>query len=622
MATVTSNTHSDMTVCSICLERYKSPRYLPCTHTFCHPCLLSHIKSSCAHCSLPLGFPCPLCRTFVSAPGNVGQFTSEEWADRFPENRFMSSVTNKCEPCNIDGDDKPASGWCRDCSEALCEECLQWHKKFKPSRNHEIVPFTEGAIPSTSTSSLDMCEDHEGRKIEMFCESHLAPCCVLCVTTEHGKCKSICSIEEATDKVIKPGKVKRLRDDVDRLEVMLEKVITEERANIQEIEDVADKLGEEISGAKAAIIETVTKLEEQHLNEVGKATKDAKAKLQKSINNFEQRQCYLRHWKEIFGKNLLTDGSLKTIVALSYTKMERIFQTLREMEMSQLRFGIQAKIQDDVKKLMKLPLLAEITTNEHKSPVMLDEIDIENAEINVISEFTIDGASFTGGVYLQNGELVLADNINKKLVHCRTDGEILRKMPLRGSPWDICVNEENDIYVTLPKKKKVLVISIDTFNTTKTVEVDIECRGIAQSGNTIALGSINVLEVLSADFRKCRSSSDVKGLYDVAVDMEENIIYSSYSKHKVWKQDREGNVLFTYSDTELQHPYGLTVDRIGNIYLNGNSSNNIHILSQTGKKLRILNDVREPQCIKFQENTHRFFVGEAGGRVKIFEFIA
>ncbi|XP_056022023.1 tripartite motif-containing protein 45-like [Ostrea edulis] len=533
----------------------------------------------------------------------------------------MSSVANQCEPCDIGGDNKPASGWCRDCSEALCEECLHSHKKFKRSRNHEIVPLTVGAIPSTSTPSLEMCEDHEGRKIEMFCEIHLAPCCVLCVTTEHGKCKSICLIEEATDKVIKPGKVKRLRDDVDRLEVMLEKVITEEKANIKEVEDVAEKLGNEISGAKAAIIETVTKLEEQHLNEVGKATKDAKAKLQKSINTFEQRHCYLRHWKEILGKNLFTDGSPKTIVALSYTKMERIFQTLRKMEMSRLKIRIQAKIQDDVKKLMKLPLLAEITTNEHKSPVMLDEIDIENAEIKKISEFTIDGADFRGGVYLQNGELVLADYSKSRLIHCRTDGEILREVPLQGSPWDICVNEENDIYATLPAEKKILVISIDTFNTTKTVEVDMECYGISQSGNTIAIGGLTVLEVLSADFQKCSRSSDVEKLYDVAVDMAENIINSSYTRHKVWKQDRGGNVLFTYSDAELQRPYGLTVDRVGNLYVNGNLSNNIHILSQTGKKLRILNDVKKPQCIKFQK-TYRFFVGEAGGRVKIFEFIA
>jgi hypothetical protein len=538
----------------------------------------------------------------------------------------VSSLSGKCQPCNTDGEDKQASSWCKDCQEGLCEECFQLHKKFRTLRNHEVVPLHERAFPSSSTLSLEMCEDHEGRKIEMFCESHLAPCCVLCVTMEHGKCKSICSIEEATDKVIKPEMIKHLQNDVDRLEVILEKVIVEEKANICEIEDVADKLGEEISGAKAAIIETVEKLSEKHLEEVGKATKDAKAKLKKSINSFEQRQCYLRYWKEMLVKNLTIDGLSKTLVALSYTKMEQIFQNVKKMEMSQLNIRIRAKICDDVPKLMKLPFLAEIATNDHKSPLVLCETYLENAKIKKISEFNIDHTNFTGGVYLRSGELVLADDLNDRLIHCTTDGEILREASLQGSPWDACVNKENEILVTLPTEKKVLVLNIETFNTIKTVEVDGHCYGIAQSGNIIAVGCEKNLQVFNTDFKKCRTTSDLPDIFDVAVDIDENVVYSSDSKYEVRKQDREGNAVFTYSGEHLKRPYGLTVDRVGNIYVGDRGSNNVHILSQTGRKLKIVNDAQNLQyisSIKFQENhnTNKFLVTQTEGRVKIFDFM-
>lgn len=61
------------------------------------------------------------------------------------------------------------------------------------------------------------------------------------------------------------------------------------------------------------------------------------------------------------------------------------------------------------------------------------------------------------------------------------------------------------------------------------------------------------------------------------------------------------------------------MDGYGNIFINGFGSNNIHILSNVGKNLKIIKGVESPQCIKFLRGTCRFFVGEDGGRVKVFE---
>ena len=114
-------------LCSICLEQYKLPVILSCSHSFCQSCLAAHIKSTCVNLDPPLGFPCPLCRVFIPAPGRIGQYSTDEWATKFPENKLLAVAsvspesTISCKPCEDDGEEVTANSWFMDCSEALCD---------------------------------------------------------------------------------------------------------------------------------------------------------------------------------------------------------------------------------------------------------------------------------------------------------------------------------------------------------------------------------------------------------------------------------------------------------------------------------------------------------------------
>lgn len=156
-----------------------------------------------------------------------------------------------------------------------------------------------------------------------------------------------------------------------------------------------------------------------------------------------------------------------------------------------------------------------------------------------------------------------------------------------------------------------------------TVPVGCNCYGVAMSGNTTVIGTISSVDVFVDGFDATKRKTLLTGLcktYDVAIDNENNVICSSYTQHIVKKLDLRGNVLFTYRHKELQTPYGLTVDIKGNIFVNGYTSNNIHILSKDGKLLRIVEGVTDPKCIELQNNTNTFFVSNGTGNIKIFEF--
>lgn len=229
-----SSLTTDGMLCSVCLEQYKLPVSLPCSHSFCLTCLSTHIIASCVNCDPPLGFPCPLCRKFVPAPGKSKEYSNDQWAKQFPENKFLASVatgTNLvyCKPCQEDEEESKASSWCMDCTEALCDDCMKNHKKFRPTRGHVVVSLTGCSASFHQPLALDKCEAHDGRKLELICKEHIVPCCSVCVIKEHVGCKRLCQLEDVDENIVGSYKVKNLQADVEMLCSNLQKIITDEK---------------------------------------------------------------------------------------------------------------------------------------------------------------------------------------------------------------------------------------------------------------------------------------------------------------------------------------------------------------------------------------------------------
>ena len=117
------------TACSICFESFKTPRYLPCFHTFCHNCLSSYILSTCKSKEKPVGFPCPLCRQFVPAPSFLGE--PDKWTDLIPINTIVQVICEQfdqlCDECRRENEEEVATDWCKSCLESLCKTCVKFH---------------------------------------------------------------------------------------------------------------------------------------------------------------------------------------------------------------------------------------------------------------------------------------------------------------------------------------------------------------------------------------------------------------------------------------------------------------------------------------------------------------
>ena len=194
---------NDITVCSICFEKFKIPRYLPCKHSFCHDCLCSYIVSQCKSTEPRLGFHCPLCRQYILSNGDVLD-KPEEWAGNFPVNNILQKLISQsgekpCEPCARNEEDAEVTTFCMSCNEYLCELFTKYHAKILALNDHKILKLSEMATHQTISvlGIANKCPMHQDEPAQLFCSGHEQPCCFKCGATVHKKCEKIDEIKIA-----------------------------------------------------------------------------------------------------------------------------------------------------------------------------------------------------------------------------------------------------------------------------------------------------------------------------------------------------------------------------------------------------------------------------------------
>ena len=174
--------------CSICLDNFKEPKLLPCFHIFCKsPCLERLVVQDREGKSLI----CPTCRHLVRLADNgVTGLQTDFHIDHLFEireslNKAKESQKTSCEKCSK----FPATGFCRDCREFVCDRCSDMHKTWKEFAAHTIVGLNEVLADATkllpTKKQVPQCKKHSNKKLKIYCESCSELICSDCTIRLH-----------------------------------------------------------------------------------------------------------------------------------------------------------------------------------------------------------------------------------------------------------------------------------------------------------------------------------------------------------------------------------------------------------------------------------------------------
>ncbi|XP_075257560.1 uncharacterized protein LOC142349712 [Convolutriloba macropyga] len=171
------------TRCSLCkrlfqLENGMRPKLLPCLHTFCEDCIRLQCKDE--------RFTCPLdsqeCR---NVQGVMDQYFLLEKLNK-DKLTIESTRDNPCEGCaseeNGNEQLKPsATGYCKQCSDWLCDSCIAAHRKVRLTKEHEILSHDEYKMSmANEVGKWHFCIEHPNQMLCLFCDACQSLTCRSC----------------------------------------------------------------------------------------------------------------------------------------------------------------------------------------------------------------------------------------------------------------------------------------------------------------------------------------------------------------------------------------------------------------------------------------------------------
>ena len=375
-------------------------------------------------------------------------------------------LVDECDTCKQDGKVTKADVYCPTCEESLCNHCMEWHKKSKASKTHEVQPVSrikdETATTKTSvditTLFATLCTCNQECDVSLYCKEHQELVCSTCSSVKHRPCKitsinEICRDESIIETFnLTSKKIGEFANKASEMKSRKESCLND----LQEIEALCKT---EISNCKTDMINGIQKLEKkaqmdlqtriEYQNELiqtaGTSVVDTMSLLkvdQKLLGNAKISQnkqqmfiCNIQIEKSLhhYEAALCEAESKLHVLDIEFkrnTKLEAIFQDSEHLG--------QVKTRETECKDRK-----EKETFPDLQAIYITSAEIEQSEDPV-------APIISGTAFLHNGDLLIADRLNSRLTLMDTTFQVKYSTKCIGQPWDIVVISDEEVVVTLP----------------------------------------------------------------------------------------------------------------------------------------------------------------------------
>ena len=147
-----------------------------------------------------------------------------------------------CDVCDSEsGNSSPATSYCLDCRQNMCQHCSSYHDKFASTNGHEVVHIEPLDPITTRHEDVDWCERHANRRMELYCRDCGSAICLKCYTEKHNS-------HTCFDIVAFAGEVReQMRQTVEEMERLTTNDEAEERDLFRARNEILDQVTTDVN---------------------------------------------------------------------------------------------------------------------------------------------------------------------------------------------------------------------------------------------------------------------------------------------------------------------------------------------------------------------------------------
>lgn len=236
-----------------------------------------------------------------------------------------------------------------------------------------------------------------------------------------------------------------------------------------------------------------------------------------------------------------------------------------------------------------------------------------------------ENCSLTGAVFIGNGRIVLVDQVHRKLKLFDHQCKWITEKVLSVKPYDVASCSGTEIAVTLPKEKRVLMLSVKDadFSVTGGFQTGAKCFGIAFTQDAFAVACYSsppTVKIMSRDgrelrvFKRDQFGQDLFFFADyITVDKDgHNLFVTDKYKKSVISMTTKGEKRWEVKYHHLKGPRGVAVHGT-RLFVAGNRSHNIMEISTEG-------EINGAIVIDGVNNPHALCVSPGGDRLLVTQY--
>ncbi|XP_052256056.1 uncharacterized protein LOC127861527 isoform X6 [Dreissena polymorpha] len=410
-----------------------------------------------------------------------------------------------CSTCEEDYVSTEADFYCEICLKFYCCKCIHLHsqlfKRHSASGREEMCKWPVG---KGMLDFIEKCEDHQDEKLKVFCEDHRQLCCSTCVMLHHRQCSKLTLISESA-KIPTKADFQQLSEKLQTIQQKITELQNGQNDNLSSLQTSYTFQFQKIREMRKKINAQLDELEKVTV----KALDELNAKLNHSFKTDVDKFSKLEVEIKSLNKALNAAENKRGEVAfMAYNKcMNKIQQTESYLlespadHESALTFQPNPEIELYFSKLSALGNVEIIVHNNIFIPVKTNRVVFEEMHnIRGICEFP-------------NGQIVIADDIKKKVKLLDQKYEVISSSDLSYGPWDMCQVSSNEVAVTVDDFNDVHQVQFITENKgslikCRKIRFEHICLGIACHQNDLFVTSRTAL------YHYTLSGSMVKKMYE------------------------------------------------------------------------------------------------------------